>query len=404
MKLHKNNLPLLTLLGSTVLSPFAFADDHKSCGEEGQASCYQPTGWYIGGAIGRTHSDINENDLPWAMDDGLVDFNEDGMGRTLFGGFQFTTNFALELGYLDLGGQSYVVTEPLAIAEATPTVDYPDAGKGFTFTALYSYPIAERLKVTAKAGLFRWDSEYSLASNNQVTKFEDSAIDVMFGIEGAFQVLPSTQVYLGYQQNKLEDQDIGMWSLGVRYYFDSGSQKPAKKVEKKAASAPVQTLVATNPVTTEADADGDGVADTQDICPNTPSTHLVDKQGCSQFEDENVAFDLTLYFANNSSTLEGNYQAKLSALKTFVTEHDIKVIEIIGHTSSVGSDVYNMSLSKKRAKAVAKELVSNYDFDKNMIVTIGKGESELIDLENDDNNRRIQINLLDVLSVPLLKK
>lgn len=56
-------------------------------------------------------------------------------------------------------------------------------------------------------------------------------------------------------------------------------------------------------------------------------------------------------------------------------EGDMK-LKIVGHTDSDGNDDTNLSLSKKRAEAVKKALVSVYDISSDRLSTEGKGESE----------------------------
>jgi OOP family OmpA-OmpF porin len=78
-------------------------------------------------------------------------------------------------------------------------------------------------------------------------------------------------------------------------------------------------------------------------------------------------------------------------------------IIITGHTDSVGTDAYNISLSQRRANAaktflVSKGLVSNF------ITTVGKGESSPVapntTANGSDNpegrarNRRVEIRVL----------
>lgn len=71
--------------------------------------------------------------------------------------------------------------------------------------------------------------------------------------------------------------------------------------------------------------------------------------------------------------------------------------EISGHTDSVGSDVYNMDLSKRRAETVNKYLDQHFGYSSNSVV--GYGESKPV-ASNDTKegrarNRRVVITRLD---------
>lgn len=65
-----------------------------------------------------------------------------------------------------------------------------------------------------------------------------------------------------------------------------------------------------------------------------------------------------------------------------------------GHTDVIGSEVYNLDLSVRRAKAVKNYLVSEHDIAKIRLQTAGKGETSLIDLSDPKGsiNRRVQFS------------
>lgn len=69
-------------------------------------------------------------------------------------------------------------------------------------------------------------------------------------------------------------------------------------------------------------------------------------------------------------------------------------LKIIGHTDSDGEDSKNMELSKKRAEAVKKALVSVYNVSSDRLQTEGKGESEPVGdnqtTEGKSQNRRVE--------------
>ncbi len=72
---------------------------------------------------------------------------------------------------------------------------------------------------------------------------------------------------------------------------------------------------------------------------------------------------------------------------------DIFKVEIIGHTSQVGSESYNQKLSEQRASSVKRVLV-DHGIDQYLISSSGKGELELIDPSlsemADEVNRRVE--------------
>ena len=77
----------------------------------------------------------------------------------------------------------------------------------------------------------------------------------------------------------------------------------------------------------------------------------------------------------------------------------IKKLAIEGHTSSEGSDKYNLKLSDKRAKAVMDYLVKKGELAKEMFTAKGFGEGKPIAEESTEEgkekNRRVEFNITE---------
>jgi outer membrane protein OmpA-like peptidoglycan-associated protein len=95
-----------------------------------------------------------------------------------------------------------------------------------------------------------------------------------------------------------------------------------------------------------------------------------------------------------------SYELTADAKKTIdrvaqVLNHDLmrdKVIEIDGHADAKGDELYNMTLSEKRAYAVTQYLVTQHKIDPSRLKFVGKGESEPYDPSRPDAgiNRRVE--------------
>ncbi|HXV77890.1 MAG TPA: OmpA family protein [Candidatus Polarisedimenticolaceae bacterium] len=88
-----------------------------------------------------------------------------------------------------------------------------------------------------------------------------------------------------------------------------------------------------------------------------------------------VRFDSDVLFKVDSSTLETSARSALDEAADVFLEYRKTAIVTQGHTDSTGSEQYNLSLSERRADAVAGYLVGR-GVDPTRITTIGYGESQ----------------------------
>jgi len=149
------------------------------------------------------------------------------------------------------------------------------------------------------------------------------------------------------------------------------------------------------------------VFDSEDNCPNSDIAYQTDELGCTVMLEQNYEHSLVIYFANNSAEIQPQYEEKVRNLVSFINEFDVKNLEVVGHTSKVGSASINQSLSLKRAQALATTLASDYGLDNINVRTIGKGETMLLDTGNTEaahsRNRRIELNISEVLMLPAVR-
>jgi outer membrane protein OmpA-like peptidoglycan-associated protein len=106
-----------------------------------------------------------------------------------------------------------------------------------------------------------------------------------------------------------------------------------------------------------------------------------------------VTFDSGLLFAFDSDVVQGNARANLDALAASLNKYPDSDLMIVGHTDAVGSDSYNMGLSKRRAYAARNYLRA--DGVTRGIAAVGRGETEPIATneteEGRDLNRRVEV-------------
>jgi outer membrane protein OmpA-like peptidoglycan-associated protein len=84
---------------------------------------------------------------------------------------------------------------------------------------------------------------------------------------------------------------------------------------------------------------------------------------------------LLVFFDFDKADLKDESLPELDLAATFLREHPDVKVRIEGHTDDVGTDDYNLQLSRRRAEAVKKYLVSK-GIDEKRITTVGYGKSQ----------------------------
>jgi outer membrane protein OmpA-like peptidoglycan-associated protein len=107
------------------------------------------------------------------------------------------------------------------------------------------------------------------------------------------------------------------------------------------------------------------------------------------------SIDLTINFEFNSAKLSSDSQSQLSELGKALNSSELSPyrIKVTGHTDGVGSDAYNLDLSKRRASAVVNFLSSQLSVSASRLASAGMGKRALKLPEDPENgeNRRVEI-------------
>jgi VCBS repeat-containing protein len=362
-------------------------------------SCDTHLGWFVGGEIGLGDTSISGSDLDvFYQNTGInaqsLSIDNKDTGGGLFLGYQFSSYFSLAAGYINLGERDVVfsgsATDLLSYYDNAEDV-YPQSAKGWSINANAAYPLSENLKIAAKLGYWDWEGDYLTSDGaNNVGQATLTGKDVWMGLELNYRWDDNLQLYAGVSRFKLARDTNHLYSLGARYYWADNKPKHVKK------AVPAVAL----------DSDADGVLDSNDQCVDTPITHRVDELGCSLMIAKDLTHTLVIYFDNDSTVIAQQYHEEIEAMVEFVKAYSIDTISVNGHTSSVGSTLYNQTLSIKRAQALANYLIAEYTLPETLFNVQGFGETQLIDiadtLDTHKLNRRIEINIQATILVPVL--
>jgi outer membrane protein OmpA-like peptidoglycan-associated protein len=116
---------------------------------------------------------------------------------------------------------------------------------------------------------------------------------------------------------------------------------------------------------------------------------------------DNITLDMPggVTFAFDSADLNSQFYPVLDKVGATLGEYNKTVIEVAGHTDSVGSAAYNQQLSERRANNVATYLGSR-GVDRSRMVTIGAGKDHPVASNETDagraQNRRVEITIVPV--------
>lgn len=142
------------------------------------------------------------------------------------------------------------------------------------------------------------------------------------------------------------------------------------------------------------DSDQDGVLDINDACPGTPLGLKVDERGCAIKTAKIVLRDINFEF--NSSKLTSGAKQSLDKVVEGLRGQPTMSLLIEGHTDSVGSDTYNLKLSKQRATSVRAYLIES-GIASTRVESTGFGESQPVGsnktADGRAENRRVEFKV-----------
>ena len=118
-------------------------------------------------------------------------------------------------------------------------------------------------------------------------------------------------------------------------------------------------------------------------------------------QGDNITLNMPsgITFDFDKSNLKPEFYPVLDNVARTLQEYNQTVVEVAGHTDSVGTDAYNQKLSEQRANAVAGYLQSR-GLNRDRFIVVGAGESRPV-ASNDTESGRAQNRRVEITLVPI---
>lgn len=113
-----------------------------------------------------------------------------------------------------------------------------------------------------------------------------------------------------------------------------------------------------------------------------------------------LSLDSEVSFGFDSAAIKPAFEPTLNKLSDILYKYNRTVVHVVGHTDSVGSEQYNLDLSRRRAQSVADYLTA-HGVPGDRLRTEGRGESEPRATNDTEAgrqlNRRVEIYLKPIV-------
>ncbi len=336
----------------------------------------------------------------------LVD--EQGSGFDVRLGWDFLPRWSLEANFASLGSAALRQGPGLNLSPPEGEIDYTAAAIS-AIAYFYNNQGAEGLLARRGLSLFAGLGAAQLDTESELPfrQIEDVQVLLTAGAE-----LGYSNGIAGRLQVTAYDADAISLNLGLVYRFGHSGVPQVTSLESVTPPVVVETgsadsesenvAVVTEGVALDtaslvvpapSDSDADGVANTNDRCPQTERGRPVDSSGCSVFDGRLVG----LVFDSGSAQFGGSGRAILDELAAQLLLYPETRIAVMAHTDNSGNARENLELSKQRALSVANYL-TNRGVSTNRIQPEAYGESQPISDNSTVNgrasNRRIELRTL----------
>jgi len=176
-------------------------------------------GMYIGMLAGTTKIDTGVSAVSGAR------LDETGTGTSFFIGNDYNDQFAVEGFYTNLGeaslsganGNTFVYNATTYQFIATATIKVQATSMGMA--GKYGFDMGEDFRGYFKAGFHSWETKLGVASATGGAEIKADGTDLIYGVGAEYKLGEKTSILLGYDNYKLDDENVTFLNTGLKYKF-----------------------------------------------------------------------------------------------------------------------------------------------------------------------------------------
>jgi OOP family OmpA-OmpF porin len=185
------------------------------------------TGFYIGGNVGQSRTDIKASDirLPAGFNYTAFSSDETDIGYKLFGGYRLHRNVAIEAGYTDLGRFTFNgITTPAG------TVSGRIKNSGWNADVVGILPLQNNFSLLGRVGAYYSETKSSFTAGGNLVvpnpnpKERDTSVKVGLGAQYDFTPMLGVRAEWDYfrkvgKENTTGEANIHLLSVGMIFKF-----------------------------------------------------------------------------------------------------------------------------------------------------------------------------------------
>lgn len=354
------------------------------CGLSSHAAAQSSSYFYVGGGAGQSRADIDNNRIVSRLFGSRLTtttlFQDDhDTAYKAFAGYQFTPNYALEVGYFNLGTFGFTAnTLPAGALHGQVKI------QGYNADLIGTCPLTDRFSAFAKVGVAvsRTRDNFSGTGAVVVTNPNPSKREANYkaGLGLQFAVNPSLLLRVEAERYRINDAlgnkgnaDLISASIVIPFGRSAAPMRPTTvSYTPPPAPQPPVAVAAPAPVAPPPSAPPPVAS----APPPPPPPPPAPPQPPAPVVLQRASFGAESLFAFDRSVLLPAGKSALDRFATDVRGKQFDTVTVTGHADRLGSSSYNQALSERRAASVKRYLASSGGISAAKIVAVGKGESQ----------------------------